>query len=202
MGLRHQRQQVAGEVDAARIGTVNVCDPRATGWRPPATWPVAMLRDEAAGPGADVVVAMPRLLRCSPACCVHSRGCVELGRQLRIPRSASSSPGDARAGPGDRRRGGQVRVLGSRHSFNAIADSTELISLDGLPPDVAIDHAAGTVGCAAECATANWPRRSPSRASRCTTSPHFRTSPCGRSGDSDARLRRRQWQPGHRSRRA
>ena len=42
-----------------------------------------------------------------------------------------------------------VRVLGSRHSFNAIADSTELISLDGLPPDIAIDHAAGTVGCAA-----------------------------------------------------
>ena len=42
----------------------------------------------------------------------------------------------------------QVRVLGSRHSFNAIADSTELISLDGLPPDIAVDHAAGTVGCA------------------------------------------------------
>jgi xylitol oxidase len=43
----------------------------------------------------------------------------------------------------------QVRVLGSRHSFNAIADSTELISLDDLPPDVVIDHAAGTVSCAA-----------------------------------------------------
>jgi xylitol oxidase len=43
---------------------------------------------------------------------------------------------------------GRVRVLGSRHSFNAIADSTELISLDGLPPAVAVDHAAGTVGCA------------------------------------------------------
>ena len=43
----------------------------------------------------------------------------------------------------------QVRVLGSRHSFNAIADSTELISLDDLPPDIVIDHAAGTVGCAA-----------------------------------------------------
>ena len=42
----------------------------------------------------------------------------------------------------------QVRVLGSRHSFNAIADSTELISLDGLPPDIAVDHAAGTVDCA------------------------------------------------------
>jgi xylitol oxidase len=42
----------------------------------------------------------------------------------------------------------RLRVLGSRHSFNAIADSTELISLDGLPPTVAVDHAAGTVGCA------------------------------------------------------
>ena len=39
-------------------------------------------------------------------------------------------------------------MLGSRHSFNAVADSTELISLDGLRPDVAVDHAAGTVGCA------------------------------------------------------
>ena len=38
-------------------------------------------------------------------------------------------------------------MLGSRHSFNAIADSTELISLDGLRPDVAVDHAAGTVSC-------------------------------------------------------
>jgi alditol oxidase len=41
----------------------------------------------------------------------------------------------------------RVRVLGSRHSFNAIADSTELISLDGLPRGVAIDHSAGTVDC-------------------------------------------------------
>ena len=40
------------------------------------------------------------------------------------------------------------RVLGSRHSFNAIADSTELICLDDLRPDVKVDHAAGTVGCA------------------------------------------------------
>ncbi len=42
----------------------------------------------------------------------------------------------------------RLRVLGSRHSFNAIADSAELMSLDGLPPDIAVDHAAGTVGCA------------------------------------------------------
>ncbi|HEY5873822.1 MAG TPA: FAD-binding protein [Ilumatobacteraceae bacterium] len=41
----------------------------------------------------------------------------------------------------------QLRVLGSRHSFSAIADSAELMSLDGLPPDIAVDHGAGTVGC-------------------------------------------------------
>ena len=29
-----------------------------------------------------------------------------------------------------------MRVLGSRHSFNDIADSAELVSLEGLPADV------------------------------------------------------------------
>jgi xylitol oxidase len=43
----------------------------------------------------------------------------------------------------------RVRVLGSRHSFNSIPDSAELIMLDGLPPDVTIDRAAGTVSCGA-----------------------------------------------------
>jgi alditol oxidase len=38
-----------------------------------------------------------------------------------------------------------VRVLGSRHSFNDIADSSELITLEDMPGDVAFDHAAGTV---------------------------------------------------------
>src|ERR1051326_4879938 len=38
-----------------------------------------------------------------------------------------------------------VHVLGSRHSFNDIADSSELISLENLPADVAVDHAAQTV---------------------------------------------------------
>jgi xylitol oxidase len=38
-----------------------------------------------------------------------------------------------------------VRVLGSRHSFTDIADSEELISLDGLPADIVVDHAAATV---------------------------------------------------------
>jgi xylitol oxidase len=39
----------------------------------------------------------------------------------------------------------RVRVLGSRHSFTDIADSSELLTLDDLPPDVVVDHAAGTV---------------------------------------------------------
>ncbi|MEA2395133.1 MAG: alditol oxidase [Solirubrobacteraceae bacterium] len=38
-----------------------------------------------------------------------------------------------------------VHVLGSRHSFNDIADSTELLTLDGLPADVVVDRAAGAV---------------------------------------------------------
>jgi xylitol oxidase len=39
----------------------------------------------------------------------------------------------------------RVRVLGSRHSFTDVADSAELVSLDGLPACIAIDRAAGTV---------------------------------------------------------
>jgi xylitol oxidase len=39
----------------------------------------------------------------------------------------------------------RVRVLGSRHSFTDIGDSGELLTLDGLPADVAVDHAARTV---------------------------------------------------------
>ena len=38
-----------------------------------------------------------------------------------------------------------VRVLGSRHSFNDIADSSELITLEAMPVDVVVDHAADTV---------------------------------------------------------
>ncbi len=38
-----------------------------------------------------------------------------------------------------------VHVLGSRHSFNDIADSAELISLEDLPADVRVDHEAQTV---------------------------------------------------------
>ena len=38
-----------------------------------------------------------------------------------------------------------VRVLGSRHSFNDIADSRELITLEDMPMDVVVDHATDTV---------------------------------------------------------
>jgi alditol oxidase len=43
----------------------------------------------------------------------------------------------------------RVRVLGSRHSFTDIADSSELVTLDGLPAEVAVDHAAGRVSFSA-----------------------------------------------------
>ena len=39
----------------------------------------------------------------------------------------------------------RIRVLGSRHSFNDIADSAELVSLEALPTDVVVDREAGTV---------------------------------------------------------
>jgi alditol oxidase len=41
----------------------------------------------------------------------------------------------------------RIRVLGSRHSFTDIADSAELVSLDGLAPDVVVDRDAMTVSC-------------------------------------------------------
>jgi xylitol oxidase len=40
---------------------------------------------------------------------------------------------------------GRVRALGSRHSFNDIADSAELVALDALPADVVVDRGAATV---------------------------------------------------------
>src|SRR5437764_30537 len=42
-------------------------------------------------------------------------------------------------------RAASIHVLGSRHSFNDIADSSELISLEDLPADVVVDHEAQTV---------------------------------------------------------
>src|SRR3712207_836093 len=39
----------------------------------------------------------------------------------------------------------RVRVLGSRHSFNDMADSSELITLEAMPKDVVVDHEADTV---------------------------------------------------------
>jgi alditol oxidase len=46
-------------------------------------------------------------------------------------------------------RAGRIHVLGSRHSFTGMADSSELISLRELPRNVVIDRAAGVVSCGA-----------------------------------------------------
>jgi xylitol oxidase len=43
----------------------------------------------------------------------------------------------------------RVRVLGSRHSFSDIADSAELVSLAGLPAEIAVDREASTVSLGA-----------------------------------------------------
>jgi xylitol oxidase len=42
----------------------------------------------------------------------------------------------------------RIRVLGSRHSFNGIGDSSQLLTLDALPADVSVDHEAHTVSLA------------------------------------------------------
>ena len=43
----------------------------------------------------------------------------------------------------------RIRVLGTRHGFSDIADSAELVTLEGLPADVVVDRAAGTVSVGA-----------------------------------------------------
>jgi xylitol oxidase len=43
----------------------------------------------------------------------------------------------------------RVHVLGARHSFTSIADSSELVSLRMMPADVEYDSVAGTVTCGA-----------------------------------------------------
>ena len=42
----------------------------------------------------------------------------------------------------------RIRVLGSRHSFNGIGDSSELLTLDSLPANVTVDDQARTVSLA------------------------------------------------------
>ena len=74
-------------------------------------------------------------------------------------------------------RSNRIHVLGTRHSFNDIADAERLISLEALPDDVVIDSAPGTVELnpamtygrlAPMLHRVGWPS---------TTSRRFRTSP-------------------------
>jgi xylitol oxidase len=46
-------------------------------------------------------------------------------------------------------RAPRIRVLGSRHSFSDVADSAELVTLDGLPADVVVDRERMTVSVGA-----------------------------------------------------
>ena len=46
-------------------------------------------------------------------------------------------------------RAGQIRALGSRHSFTDIGDSAELVSTDALPIELVVDREARTVTCGA-----------------------------------------------------
>ncbi|CAN5299522.1 FAD-binding protein [soil metagenome] len=46
-------------------------------------------------------------------------------------------------------RAPKIRALGSRHSFNDIADSAELVTLEGMPPAIAIDPESETVSFSA-----------------------------------------------------
>ena len=46
-------------------------------------------------------------------------------------------------------RAPRVHALGSRHSFSDVADSAQLVAVDGLPADVVVDPLAGTVTCGA-----------------------------------------------------
>jgi alditol oxidase len=46
-------------------------------------------------------------------------------------------------------RAPRIRVLGSRHSFSDVADSAELVSLEGLPSDIVVDRERMTVSVGA-----------------------------------------------------
>ena len=94
-----------------------------------------------------------------------------------------------------------VHVLGSRHSFNDIADSSELLSLENLPADVVVDHEAHTVSCGGGVTYGtsgqDVERRGGGPAHARIASPHLRRR-CR--GDGDARLGRHLWQPCDRGR--
>ena len=74
-------------------------------------------------------------------------------------------------------RARQVRVLGTGHSFNDMADSPGAqVSLAGLPPEVEVDSAAALVRVAAGLTYSDLASRWTGSASRCATWPRCRTS--------------------------
>ena len=90
---------------------------------------------------------------------------------------------------------------GSRHSMTDLADSDELVSLEGLPADVAVDRDAGRSASLLACGTASSPRHSSARG---WPWPTWRRSPISRSPGRwppPPTARGRQGQPRHLRRR-
>ena len=73
----------------------------------------------------------------------------------------------------------RLRVLGSRHSFTDIADSTELLSLAELPADVVIDRDASTVSFSAGLTLRPTGRRA-ERGRACAGEPRLAAAHLGR----------------------
>jgi hypothetical protein len=69
----------------------------------------------------------------------------ELGRQLHIQSKEAAPAIDDRAGEGDHHQRAQGAGPRVPASFNDIADSSELVTLESMPMDVVVDHAANTV---------------------------------------------------------
>ena len=96
-----------------------------------------------------------------------------------------------RTGAGDHVNAAKVHVLGSRHSFNNIADSLELISLEDLHAAVIVDHEAQTVSLSGGVKYGDLVKTLNERkGSPCTTWPRFPTSRlCWCYSDGDPWLR-------------
>ena len=92
----------------------------------------------------------------------------------------------------------RIRVLGSRHSFNEIADAPEHVSLRRLQSELAIDRDAGTVTCSPWL---TYGELAPTPPLRRPGAPEPRLAPAHLAGrrdrHGDPRLGRSQWQPRH-----
>ena len=126
----------------------------------------------------------------------------ELGWKLHVPGAQAAPAIDDRAGARDYRQRTLCTRLGSRHSFNDIADAPELITLEAMPMYAVVDHEANTVSFNAALKYGELVRDVERR--RCGLAQPSFASPhlcCRRRSDSDARLGPDEWQSRNRGRR-